>query len=137
MYQLVYASEATKAFPPASIENLLADARRNNKIRRVTGMLAFCQNQFLQVLEGNPSDVISTYDRIAADPRHQNVIVLHRGYSSVGKTFTEWSMGFHSFTAADDLPANNALGERPDFYQFDGLMALNFLLACRPKHARA
>jgi hypothetical protein len=134
MYQLVYTSEATDAFSPDSLEGLLKVARSNNKIKGVTGMLVFCDNQFLQVLEGNPSDVISTYDRIATDPRHESLIVLHRGYSHVGKTFSEWSMGFHSLALTDQLPPELARDDNQlTFSHFDGLAALNFLLACRSK----
>jgi hypothetical protein len=129
MYQLVYVSQATCAFSQASLDEVLLLSRRNNKIKGVTGMLVFYNGQFLQVLEGNPSDVIGTYDRIASDPRHDNLLVLHRGYSSVGKTFAASAMGFHSMAVQETVAKRDPL--QLDFFQFDGLAALNFLLACR------
>ena|ERR1700761_8598998 len=138
MYQIVYTSEATIDFSSEDIQQLLFAARAKNKIGLVTGMLVFCGDQFLQVLEGNAPDVIRTYDRIEKDPRHDNLIVLHRGYSHVGKTFRETAMGFHSLALNDDLPAGFALENgRPPFAQFDGLKALDFVLACRERAAAA
>ena len=73
MYQIIYASEATESFSSDQLAELLATARRRNRINRLTGMLVFCNQQFLQLLEGDPADVIATYDRIAHDPRHQDL----------------------------------------------------------------
>jgi hypothetical protein len=94
-------------------------------------MLVFFDRQFLQVLEGNPADVIAIDDHLAEDPRHDNLIVLHRGYSNVGKTFSGLSVGFHVLALNDKLP-NGFVIDQFSFYQFDGLAALDFLLACRP-----
>jgi hypothetical protein len=86
-YQLVYISEAETPIEPNQFEDLLVVSRARNQIKHLTAMLVACDLQFLQVLEGNPADVIATFDRIALDPSHENLIVLHRGYSSVGRTF--------------------------------------------------
>ncbi len=138
MYQIVYTSEATIDFSSDDIRELLAVARAKNKIGLITGMLVFCDNQFLQVLEGNATDVIRTYDRIAGDRRHDNVIVLHRGYSHVGKTFTASAMGFHSLALNAQLPPGFARENgRVNFAHFDGLSALDFLVACSRQPALA
>jgi hypothetical protein len=138
MYQIVYISEAAVPFSTGDLRKLLAVARRKNVIQGVTGMLVYRNNQFLQVLEGDAPDVITTYDRIAKDPRHHNLLALHRGYSDVGKTFRETSMGFHSIALTSDLPPDydRADGEL-DFAQFDGSGALDFLIACRALAALA
>lgn len=138
MYQIVYASEVTVDFSSADIRELLSVARARNKIRAITGMLVFCDSQFLQVLEGNAPDVIRTFDRIATDGRHDNIIALHRGYSHVGKTFTGTAMGFYSLALNADLPPGFVRENgRVDFAQFDGLQALEFLMACRDQSALA
>jgi hypothetical protein len=137
-YQLVYISEAETPIEPNQFEDLLVVSRARNQIKHLTAMLVACDLQFLQVLEGNPADVIATFDRIALDPRHENLVVLHRGYSSVGRTFAASSMGFHS-VAVDDQAAKEIVHKNDgvDFYQFDGLTALEFLLRCRPPAAAA
>ena len=136
MYQIVYASEATNEFSADDIRQLLSVARAKNKIGLITGMLVFCDGQFLQVLEGNDPDVIRTYDRIAGDQRHDNIIALHRGYSHVGKTFTGSAMGFHSLALNADLPQGFVRENgRINFAHFDGLQALDFLVACSKQSA--
>jgi Sensors of blue-light using FAD len=132
MYQMIYVSEATEQFQPGDPQKMLDVARSNNLIVGVTGMLVFRNGQFLQVLEGGPTAVISTYDRIAADSRHRDLIVLHRGYSHVGKTFSALSMGFQVQSLTDPLSSQTC---PLDFYHFDGLAALDFLVACRPRDA--
>ena len=132
MYQIVYVSEAAVPFDAEDLRKLLAVARRKNTILGVTGMLVSYKNQFLQVLEGDAANVISAYDRIEKDNRHKNLLVLHRGYSSVGKTFRESSMGFFSVELNAELPAEFQIeNKRLDFALFDGLTALEFLVACR------
>jgi hypothetical protein len=67
MFQLVYVSDASVLFSQDDPRQLLAVARRNNVIHGVTGMLVYCDIQFLQVLEGDVANVVSTYDRIEKD----------------------------------------------------------------------
>jgi hypothetical protein len=92
--------------------------------------LVFCNQQFLQVLEGDPADVIATYDRIAQDPRHQDLMAVHRGYSTVGESFAASSMGFWCSPLDEQPPRGPSEDEVPNFFQFDGLMALDYLTAC-------
>jgi FAD-dependent sensor of blue light len=136
MYQIVYASEATADFSLNDVSKLLAVARARNKIRGITGMLVYCDHQFLQVLEGNAPDIIGTYDRIQMDNRHESLFALHRGYSDVGKTFTATAMGFHSLALNASLPPGFLRENgRISFAHFDGLRALDFLTACRDQAA--
>src|ERR1700759_787270 len=137
-YKPGYTREPTVEFSLQNIRELLAVARARNKISLITGMLVFCDRQFLQVLEGNAPDVIRTYDRIAVDVRHDNLVALHRGYSHVGKTFTGMAMGFHSLALNETLPAGcSRENGRVNFAYFDGLQALEFLMACREQSAFA
>ena len=138
MYQIVYTSEGTVDFSSDDLRQLLAVARANNKISMLTGMLVFCDNQFLQVLEGDMADVVRTFDRIATDTRHDNLIALYRGNSHAGKTFTASAMGFYSMALDVALPPGFAReAGRVRFAHFDEMQALNFLLACREHQALA
>jgi hypothetical protein len=131
MYQLIYTSEASVAFSAEDLRKLLAAARAKNKINLITGMLVFCDNQFLQVLEGDAAAVVRAFNTIEKDTRHESLIVLHRGYSHVGRTFSASAMGFHSLALHQDLPKGfTRENGRVNFLHFDGLMALNFLTAC-------
>ena len=56
--QSVYASVATEAMPKSKLYKLLSQARVNNKLNNITGLLIYVDGVFLQVLEG-PAEVVS------------------------------------------------------------------------------
>jgi hypothetical protein len=75
------------------VDKILATARRRNPDANVTGAMLFNEDWFVQLLEGDEADVRSTYDRIAADPRHEDVELLVEG-ATPSRQFPDWSMGF-------------------------------------------
>ena len=93
VYQLIYASAATRDITAEDIKQILRSARRNNAWRRITGMLLYHDGAFLQVLEGPKPVVEMLYKRISKDPRHDNKMVLLRSWTSA-REFSEWTMGF-------------------------------------------
>lgn len=132
MFQVLYTSEAGHAFTRDDLALLLTCARQRNAAADLTGMLVFAQNRFLQVLEGRAENVLATFDRIEVDPRHTNITTLFRGNASAGRSFAEWSMGFHLIAGAEDLPPGFVrVHERINLAQFDHLTALEFLSACQ------
>jgi hypothetical protein len=69
-------------------------------------MLLYCSQSFLQVLEGEPSVLDATYQRILADPRHTNLRRL-LDVEVPGPLFPDWSMGFEHMDEeelADEVP---------------------------------
>ena len=91
--RLVYYSQRN---PSMSMEmrELMKTCHRNNSRVNVTGILHYNGNAFLQVLEGGRADVSAIYHRIAADPRHINIILI--SCSDVReRLFPTWSMGLH------------------------------------------
>ena len=97
VYTLVYVSKAAgKTVGPTShdeIEGILATARKQNATHGVTGALLFTEGRFVQALEGERTVVQKTFDRIALDPRHEEIDVLSSQYADRPR-FTEWSMAF-------------------------------------------
>lgn len=77
----------------AEVDKILATARRRNPEANVTGAMLFNEDWFVQLLEGEEADVRATFDRIAADPRHEDVHLLVDG-KVPGRQFPDWSMGF-------------------------------------------
>ena len=98
MFQLVYSSTETDPFSGPDLVRLLKKSRQNNEKRGVTGMLLYHNGSFLQALEGEEADVRSLADRIAADPRHREMVVLHAARVKL-RDFPDWSMGFHNLGA--------------------------------------
>jgi hypothetical protein len=102
IYTIIYASAATPevvADFPTQIDSMLTSARRRNPQVNVGGALLVTDGRFVQALEGDKADVQSTFDRIALDPRHNNIEVLCAQYASK-RRFTEWSMAFVGDTPA-------------------------------------
>lgn len=96
LVRLVYASRATAALTPNAFDEILATSRRNNPANGITGVLCTNGYVFLQMLEGGRKEVNETYLRIARDPRHHDVQILHFEEIQARK-FAVWSMGKVSF----------------------------------------
>lgn len=91
--QLLYVSSATLRITEPIVDEILTASRRNNAAAGITGMLLFCGDNFLQVLEGDAAAVDATFERIGRDRRHRKVDVLLR-QPAAARLFGEWSMGF-------------------------------------------
>ncbi len=77
-------------------------ALRHNKGNSITGMLLYHKGSFLQVLEGDPQDVLTTYHRICHDVRHKDVRLLTE-QGTKDRHFPNWLMGFRHVQDADAI----------------------------------
>jgi hypothetical protein len=103
VFYLIYISTSTKQMEERDLRFLLEQSRRNNSILNITGMLLYMEGhfinmnevegRFIQMLEGDESDVRKIYNLIQLDERNQDVLVLNTGYSN-SRNFKGWSMGF-------------------------------------------
>lgn len=92
LVRLLYASRAAEPVTPVLVDGILAQARSHNPALGITGILCHCGDAFMQVLEGGRDPVNSLYARIARDPRHRDVAVLH--FEEVlERRFAGWTMG--------------------------------------------
>lgn len=92
MYRLIYSSTATEQLGPEGVEQILTHAKTRNKHDGITGIILFHKGSFLQALEGPKDKVISRFDRIKIDPRHENVQLLSEGDAKVS-LFEDWKVG--------------------------------------------
>ena len=130
MFRILYLSTANQPFASGDLSELLQKARFRNNAAHVTGMLVHSDGDFLQVLEGEPEDVIGIYDRISVDPRHRDVSLLQRGLGFGDRLFPNWTMGFKRVpdqTLIDEVVGVNS---RVKLRYLDAMSALDFLLAC-------
>jgi hypothetical protein len=97
MIQTAYLSSAPVLLTGEDIEKILAASRTNNRRRGITGMLLYCDGNFLQILEGPPDEVEALLRIIAMDPRHRGIIRLFTHQIS-HRDFSEWAMGFRRLT---------------------------------------
>lgn len=100
LVQLIYKS--TLVGDESVLEAIHASALRHNKGNSITGMLLYHQRSFLQVLEGDPQDVQTTYHRICHDTRHKDVGLLAEQRTK-DRHFPDWLMGFRHLQDADAI----------------------------------
>jgi hypothetical protein len=92
LVRLMYASRAVPAVDQEELIAILKKSKANNPKAGVTGVLCFSEGIFMQVLEGGRAAVNQLYNRIAADSRHSDVVLLH--YEEIAeRRFAGWSMG--------------------------------------------
>lgn len=93
LFRIVYCSRnAVGMDAPGLLDRILAVSRRNNAAERVTGALLYVDGNFAQVLEGDFAAVQRTFERIQADERHQDLVLMQA--NTVGeRLFGEWAMG--------------------------------------------
>lgn len=100
---LMYASAARGGLDPRAIDRILEVSRRNNATYGITGVLLMVDLHFLQVLEGPPDAVRTTFAKIAQDPRHGSVLKLME--RPVGhRCFGDWEMGWERLTIDRAVP---------------------------------
>ena len=92
LVRLLYASRAAQAVTQATIDSIMQQSREHNPANGITGILCYGGDVYMQVLEGGRIPVNALYNRIVADARHQQVVLLH--YEEVGeRRFAGWTMG--------------------------------------------
>jgi hypothetical protein len=92
LVRLMYTSRAVAAFDADGMQALLKKSKAHNAAAGVTGLLCCSGGIFLQVLEGGRSQVNALYNRIAADPRHTDVVLL--SYAEITeRKFAGWALG--------------------------------------------
>ena len=115
MKRLIYCSQATHDFGPEELVELLEQARGRNMGDGLSGMLLYCSQSFLQMLEGDDEAVDATYARVEADDRHTNVRLLMNAQVAT-RLFPDWSMGFEHVDEdeiAEELPGYTPATQYP------------------------
>ena len=92
LVRLMYASRAVPTVDQEELLAILKTSKANNTKLGVTGVLCLSGGIFMQALEGGRSAVSALYNRIAADTRHSDVVLLN--YEEIAeRRFAGWSMG--------------------------------------------
>ena len=92
LVRLMYASRAAQPVDHDTLLAILRQSKANNPAQGITGLLCYSDGIFIQVLEGGRGAVNRLYNRIAADPRHTEVVLL--SYEEIGeRRFASWAMG--------------------------------------------
>lgn len=75
--QYLYISTAP-SLTREDVDSILGSSRRNNPARGVTGLLLYNGRNFLQLLEGEESELVSLMVKISHDPRHTGISMIGR-----------------------------------------------------------
>lgn len=97
--RLIYASAVSEPLGADGLTALMEQARLRNKLRGLSGLLAFDSRYFLQMLEGSPRALSDLYGSMVRDTRHKSLLLLK--YTRVDtRLFPDWAMGFVPADAA-------------------------------------
>ncbi len=92
LVRCLYASRPTRPLDGGALDGILAQSRKNNPPRGVSGLLCVAESLFLQVLEGGRDEICELFTTIVRDERHTHVRLLI--YSEISeRRFGAWTMG--------------------------------------------
>lgn len=101
LYHVIYISKAVIPLSGEALSHLLQQSRRWNESIGITGMLLYIERhmmsqitgRFMQVIEGDESNIKPLFEKIKQDPRHHQLMLLQDG--PIGqRSFNNWVMGF-------------------------------------------
>ena len=100
LIHLGYISRSQELMSDDQLDELLEQARSDNRSRSITGMLLYSDGSFFQVIEGLANDVEEIFKIISADSRHSNIRILFKE-DIPNRNFHDWSMGFQRMSSAE------------------------------------
>ena len=93
LISLIYLSDSNEKVDEQEVEKILKQSRQNNLDSDITGVLLLLNSQFLQVLEGDKTEVHKLYEKIKGDKRHFKILKLIE-FDLIERNFGDWSMGY-------------------------------------------
>lgn len=122
LVHLSYCSQAQSQLGQPDLDCIVQASRRNNARDDITGLLTYSGEVFVQFLEGPPEALHRLMDRLRADPRHRDIIILSEG-TGHERILPDWDMELVSREQAHQV-LRNALGEADDYARVIGLSRL-------------
>ena len=121
LIRLIYVSKAVDPQSLTLSDSILRKSHTWNTENDITGVLCEGQGMFLQALEGERGEVTRLYARIAADPRHNDLELIHCE-SITERRYGKWSMAHVDLSDVD--PQTRI--DWPDFdpYSANGLLVM-------------
>ena len=97
---VIYTSNAAPGVDEAALRDILAASRRNNAAWHLSGVLAFADGTFLQVVEGPVWPMVKALARIETDPRHRHMQVL-LDFEAERRSMPGWAMASRELDGPD------------------------------------
>jgi hypothetical protein len=89
--RLIYISRVARQVRFADAEDIARGSVERNRQAGLTGLLLYTPSHFIQVLEGEPAAIASTYFRISKDARHTQLRVIDDSEVDA-REFGAWAM---------------------------------------------
>ena len=121
LIRLIYVSKAVNPQTHTLTDSILRQAHAWNRQNDITGVLCEGQGVFLQALEGERGKVTRLYARIFADPRHQDLELIHCE-SITERRYGEWLMARVSLSDVD--PQTRIVWPEFDPYSANGQLVM-------------
>lgn len=138
LHRLIYCSRQllTPGDEDDQLGAIIRASIRKNREASLTGLLLFHGDFFVQALEGPAEAVLTTYGRLANDPRHEATKILAAG-PAPAREFSNWNMCARRITPEDDAILDTLALRGPfDPTKLSGRSALALLTAVRGIQAR-
>lgn len=97
LYELLYSSFSEREMDADALMSLLESARTKNERLNVTGLLLYCNREYMQLIEGEEEVIRSLWKSIQSDSRHYSTRVMYEGPIEK-RGFAGWSMGFRNLS---------------------------------------
>ncbi len=96
LIELIYQSVTDGEMSKQTMQDIINEARQKNPNRNITGCLYYKNRTFLQLLEGEKSEVESLFAKIQKDPRHFNPKIVWQGEIGERSFAKFWMMYFNN-----------------------------------------
>ena len=93
MHAIAYVSAASWNLLQEHVDRIVSESRRLNLRSGITGVLLYCDGNFMQYIEGEERAVVDTFARIRASESHYQVNEL-MNQPIAAREFGGWAMGF-------------------------------------------
>jgi hypothetical protein len=93
MHAIAYVSSGSWNLLQEQLDRIVSESRRLNARHGVTGVLLYCDGNFMQYIEGEEDAVVETFARIRASESHYQINEL-MNQAIVEREFSDWAMGF-------------------------------------------
>jgi hypothetical protein len=91
LHRLIYISRVARQVRFGDADEIARGSAERNRRAGLTGLLLYTPSHFIQVLEGEPGAIASTYFRISKDSRHTHLRVIDDREVD-GREFGPWAM---------------------------------------------
>ncbi len=91
---LLFVSALASDASSDAVVTIARQARRNNALNGITGLLVFDGECFAQLMEGPADAVVRVADLMKSDRRHDGMEILHSAPTSNPRRFPGWRLGY-------------------------------------------